>query len=105
MNLLDSWFKMDVGEGAFYAVFGLVFVFLGIVLLILILSLIGLVMRKIEEARRRRHEKKIPAAPALPDAEEGIPPEVVAAISAAVAVCLREENAKCEFVVRRIKRI
>ncbi len=104
--LLDSWFKIDPGEGAFYALFGLLFVFAGIVLLIVILWLIGLVMKKVEGLRQAKHEKKAAlAVPSAPAAQEGISPETVAAITAAISACLEQEQGKCDFVVRRIKRI
>ncbi len=106
MNLLDAWFKMDVGEGAFYAVFGLVFVIFGIVLLVLLFSGLGLLMRKITERREKREEGKapVPQRQAVPEEEE-IPPEVVAAITAALAVYMEGEKQKCDFVVRRIRKI
>ncbi len=102
---LLAWFKLDLGEGAFYSVFGLLFVFAGIVLLIAILTLIGLLMRKV--VRRREEKQKTPALPAPPaeTAEEKIPPQVLAVIAAAVAAYTSEGAAKCDFVVRRIKRL
>ncbi len=37
--------------------------------------------------------------------EDGIPPEIVAVIMAAVAACYEKGSPKAEFVVRRIKRL
>ena len=106
-NLLEPWFKMNVGEGAFYALFGLIFVIAGIALLVLILMLIGYLMKKVN-ARREKGEEA-PAAPSVsaPDvvSDDGIPPEVVAAIAAALMSYYEKENPKCDFVVRRIKRV
>ncbi len=108
-NLLGSWFswiKVDLGEGAFYAAFGFVFVFLGILLLVAFFTLLGLVMKKINERKQRKEEAAIPKIPAPASAaEEGIPPEVVAAITAAIAVYTAGERQKCDFVVRKIRRI
>lgn len=107
-NLLDQWFKLDVGEGAFYAVFGFVFVFLGIALLIAIIYLVGFVMTKVNARRSAKKETERPVPPAAPSApvvEEGISPEMVAAITAALAVYMEEERARCDFVVRRIRRV
>lgn len=113
MLLLDGWFKLDPGEGAFYAVFGFIFVFVGIALLIGILTLLGIVMTKLGKRRERKENasaqrEQVPSAP-LPgkgiEADEGISPETVAAITAALAVCLQQERQKCEFVVRRIKKL
>ncbi len=102
MNLLDS--SISIGDGAIYSVFGLVFVMLGISLLVLIFMLFGFGMKKWNE--RKKKEPPAPApAPAPAEAAEGIPPEVVAAITAAVAVYLEGEQVKCDFVVRRIRKI
>ena len=107
--LLFDGFRVDIGTTALQALVGILFVFAGISLLIGILLLVGLIMKKLEKARREKHEKHakaaIPAEHASPEIEEGISPEIVAAITAAVTVCMQGENAKCEFVVRRIKRI
>ncbi len=91
------------GAGAFYAAFGFLFVFLGIVLLILILSLVGFIMKRVTA----RKEKAAPPAPPekLPAADSDISPEEIAAITAALAVCLEGERRRCDFVVRRIKRL
>ncbi len=104
---LSGWPKLDLGEGAFYSVFGFVFVFAGIALLIGIIMLVGFVMTKysaFKQKKKQKTETVPPSAPA-PQIEEGISPEIVAAITAALAVCLEEETGKCEFVVRRIRRI
>lgn len=110
MLLLDGWFKLNPGEGAFYAVFGFLFVFVGIALLIAIIYLAGLLMTKAEARREGRAKKQAAPVPPptlqpAPASEEGIPPEVVAAITAAISVCLEQERHKCEFVVRRIRKI
>ena len=105
--LLFDGFHIEggLGSAAFYAVFGLLFVFAGIVLLVGILSLIGLIMKK-TGARKNTKSKASPPAETqpLPEIEAGIPPEVVAAITAAIAVYTEGEMAKCDFVIRRIKR-
>ncbi len=111
MLLLDSWFKLDPGEGAFYAVFGFLFVFVGIALLIGIIILVGLMMTKLEARREKRERQDVPRpvpvhGPQEGQAgEDGISPETVAVITAAIAACLREERQKCEFVVRRIRKL
>lgn len=108
-NLLADWFKINLGEGAFYSVFGFVFVFLGIVVLILVLTLLGLLMKKINERGKKQKQGKVePALPAEEKAsapEEGISPEVIAAIAAAVTAYCQESGGKCDFVVKRIKKL
>lgn len=100
-NLL-AWLKMDVGEGAFYALFGFAFVFLGIVVLVLFFTLFGYCMNKIGS---RKEETTRESVVTLPGKEEEIPPEVVAVISAAIAAYYSAAPQKCDFVVRRIKRL
>lgn len=107
-NLLDSWFKMSVGDGAFYAVFGLMFVVLGITLLVGILTGVGAIMKRVNGRNAKKiEEKRAPMPSPLPEApvEEGITPETVAAITAALMAFYEQENVKCDFVVRRIKRV
>lgn len=104
--LLDGWFKFNVGDGAIYALLGFVIVFLGIILLVLIFTALGKVMTSLPKrnAKQKAEEPQI-SAPNESTAEGEIPPEVVAVITAAVAAMLEGEKSKCEFVVRRIKRL
>ena len=111
-NFLDGWFKIDLGEGAFYSVFGFIFVFLGIVVLIAIFTLLGVVMKKINaKPKRDKGQKKGNAdAPSVTTgapsaAEEGISPETVAVIAAAISAYYEQSREKCDFVVKRIKRL
>lgn len=106
MNLLDGWFKLNPGEGAFYAIFGFLFVFIGIALLIAILYLVGYVMVKANARKAKaKKEEEVPVKASEPAVEEGISPEIVAAITAAVAVVMEEGTQKCDFVVRKIRKI
>ena len=106
MNLLDEWFKIDLGEGAFYSVFGFAFVFAGIALLIVFFVLLGMVMKRLNaRGKTKRTVPPAPAAAKLPSEEEGVPPEVVAAITAALTAYCEQENVQCDFVVRRIKKL
>ena len=90
----------------FYAVFGFLFVFLGITFLVIIFTILGKVMQKVNDKKKAKPVKKAPAPAAESPAqdEEGMTPELVAVISAAVAAYLVESQ-KCDFVVRRIKRL
>lgn len=104
MNLLDSWFKLNVGDAAFYAVFGLIFVVFGIVLLVLIFTALGAVMKRLKERKNAAVAPVPPSPRPVPDQDE-ITPEVLAAITAAITAYMGEQESKCEFVVRRIKKI
>ena len=114
--LLDGFFKMDIGEGAFYAIFGFLYVFCGIAVLIFIFSVLGLVMKKVDKRRQAKAEaekkkaqtQELAPAPQTTEEigiEEGISPQVVAAITAAIACTLSGEAQKCDFIVKRIKRL
>ena len=107
-GLLDGWFKADVGDAAIRSLVGFVFVFLGIAFLVLLFMGLGKIMsvvttKKSAKTRSAMEAKMIPAAKKAP--EEGIPPEVVAAITAAIAMYYEQEGGHCDFIVKRIKRV
>lgn len=108
MDSLLAFIKINLGDGAFYAVFGFLFVFAGIALLVAIFTILGLIMKKVN-ARKPKKKKikskvKDPSADAVKSDDE-ISPETVAAIMAAISTLYESENVKCDFVVRRIKRL
>ena len=109
-QMFADWPKHDLGLGALYAVLGFVFVFLGITLLIAIIRLVGLVMEKLETRKKKGAERAVSeqkaakSDPHVAIPEEGIPPEVVAAITAALTAYYEKEAEPCEFIVRRIGR-
>ncbi len=106
MNLLDGWFKFDVGEGAFYSVFGLAFVIVGIALLVGVFTLLGFVMKKFNERKGKGKAEPVSVPKSQqPAVEEGVSPEVVAAITAAITAYYEKENVPCDFVVRRIGKL
>lgn len=97
---------VDVLDGAIYALIGLLVVFAGIALLILIISLFGLIMKRINAPQKS--EKKASGAKPQPVTEtkaEEVPDEIKAAIIAAIMAFYETEKPKCEFTVKRIKRI
>ena len=110
LGLFENWPKFDVGEGAFYAVFGFLFVFAGIALLILFFTGLGLIMKKVNA--RPRKPKKVSGGTVAsetvsiaPAGGEELSPELVAVITAAVAAYCADPESKCGFVVRRIKKL
>ena len=106
-SILSDWFKMDVGDGAFYALFGFIFVFAGIALLVVIFTVLGVIMKKVNTRKPQKKKIKskvsLPEEPPIKSDEED--PEVIAAITAAIMAVYEGENAKCDFIVRRIKRL
>ena len=91
---------------------GMITVFLGLVILIAFITVLGKVTSRAEKkktapvAAPAATEKPAEPAPAepvsQPQAEEGISPEVIAAITAAVAMVWQGETG---FTVRHVKRI
>lgn len=96
----------DFGEALLYALVGFIIVFLGITVIIAIVWLVGFVMRKTNDLAFLKKKKAAPPAKELPEAdEEDLPDEVKAAIIAAIMAYYSAEKPKCEFKVKRIKRI
>jgi sodium pump decarboxylase gamma subunit len=103
-NLLDGWLKMNLGEAAFYALFGFLFVFCGIVLLILFFTALGKIMSVVNARRGKKNAAPKKKTEVISASEEEISPEIVAAITAAVAAFYEGENVQCDFVVKRIRK-
>ena len=104
----------NFGEAALYALIGFVVVFVGIIIIIGIIWLVGLIMRKtnnlefLTKKREKKPEKQktLTATEAVaPPLDDDIPDEVKAAIVAAIMAYYQESEEKCEFTVKRIKRI
>lgn len=121
-NLLDIVAREDgnyyfdgaargLGEALIYALIGFLIVFMGIVIIIAIIWLVGFLMRKTNNfafLTRKGGKKKEPPVQPVADAaaeDEDIPDEVKAAIVAAIMAYYTEQAPKCEFKVKRIKRI
>ena len=81
--------------------------FAGIALLVVIFTVLGVIMKKMNARKPKKKKiktkKEEPVQTKVED--EGISPEVVAAITAAIMAVYEGENAKCDFIVKRIKRL
>ena len=114
-NYYFSGSANGLGEALIYALIGFVVVFLGIVLIIFIIWLIGLILRKTNNLAflnklnfKNKFKKKgqvVEQKNSAEKADDEIPDEVKAAIVAAIMAYYDNEKPECEFVVRRIKRI
>ena len=98
-----------VGEATLYALLGFLVVFAGIAFLILVVWLVGKVMAKTTgKAKAKPQPKAVEKPQEQPvvkmDSDE-IPEETVAVITAAIMAYYQQNNPKCEFTVKRIKRI
>jgi sodium pump decarboxylase gamma subunit len=108
-----NYYFDNFGEAAVYALIGFLVVFAGIVIIICVIWLIGLLMRKTNNLAflTKKRVKKQPVKEEIKNIEtanekgEEIPDEVKAAIVAAIMAYYEEKEEKCQFTVKRIKRI
>lgn len=112
LSLINQEGSLEIGEACIYALIGYAIVFLGIVLIILIIWLIGLLMRKtnnlafLSKIKLKKKKKAEPVAEKVQTTDgDEIPDEVKAVIITAVMAYYSQEKPKCEFKVKRIKRI
>ena len=104
----DPFRKADFGEAALYALLGFVVVFLGIAFLIFIVWGVGQLMVKFQKAKSEPTKAvETPPTPKsiVEQSEDELSDEVIAVITAAIAAYYQQENKKCEFTVKRIKRL
>lgn len=112
LNLLSDASKTrspSIGEASLYALLGFLVVFVGIALLIFVVWLVGKVLNKITLAQNDKKEKtqkqeQVSTAISAADGED-ISEETVAAITAAIMAYYQEQQTKCEFTVKRIKKV
>ena len=113
-NLLDSATKtrtIPISEAVLYAILGFMVVFLGIVFLIFVVWLVGKFMskgkkeEKTEKPIAKKEKQEVSSSLAVADATEEITEETIAVITAAIMAYYQKNNPKCEFTVKRIKRI
>ena len=98
---------VPIGEVALYALIGFLVVFFGISFLIFVVWLVGKIMAKTSSRApktKKMEENAVDLVPA-PANEEEMDEETVAVITAAIMAYYVKENRKCEFTVKRIKRL
>lgn len=109
----DNW-----GEPLIYALIGFVLVFVGIAIIIFVIWLLGLIMRKTNNLEFLTKKKKAKGErlaenikpeqstqESLTAQSDEVPDEVKAAIVAAIMAYYENTQEKCEFTVKRIKRL
>ncbi len=109
-NLAEKSREVGIGEAALFAALGFLVVFVGIAFLILIVWLVGRIMSntkgvgtqntQIKEVKTQK--VKTPIQPIESESGSG---ETLAVIMAALMAYYEKNNPKCEFTVKRIKRI
>ncbi|MDE6442299.1 MAG: OadG family protein [Clostridia bacterium] len=113
MSLINQEGSLGFGEACIYALIGFLIVFVGIIIIIFIIWLIGLVLRKTNnlEFLSRIGKKKLKSTgqsiETLSDNDENdeVTDEVKVAIIAAIMAYYSSEKPQCEFKVKRIKRL
>ena len=109
-NLLDAGYPKHVGfgEASLDAIIGFMVVFFGIIFLVFVVWLVGKIFSVLENKKDKKNKAKqepvmIPSTETVQ--EDGISEETVAVIMAALAAYYQTNQPKCEFTVKRIKRI
>lgn len=110
-NLLvyEDWklFNSAIETGLFVFILGILIVFLGMGIIVLVISGIGKIMTaaKNKKSEPSKKETSPAASSAAPSATaDGVSQEVVAAITAAIACYYSQSGSNCEFVVKKIKK-
>ncbi len=102
MNLLAS----NIQNGLLVFVLGMLIVFLGIALIVIVISILGKILhRNKQEPKTEEPEVVVNTAPVTPYIEEGVTPQVVAAITAVITAYYLSNGSNCEFRLKKIKRI
>ena len=112
-NILADFFTPEywglIGESALYAVIGFGVVFAGIAFLIFVVWLVGKFMSSMSGSAKEQKEQTVPVKveEIIPEPVETevIDEETVAVIMAALMAYYEKNNPKCEFTVKRIKRV
>ncbi len=112
-NVVDKTRTVPLGEVSLLALLGFGVVVLGIAFLVLVVWLVGQVMVKANAGSGKKSKKTVKTQTtsevsekiAACDATEEITEETVAIITAAIMAYYQQNNPKCEFTVKRIKRI
>lgn len=92
-----------LGNGIFVFILGLLIIFLGMLIIVLAVSICGKVFSKLEEAKKP--VKKVEVKPVEAQNNEEIPTHVKVAIITAISAYYFNQKSKCDFVVKKIKKI
>ena len=114
MNLLtnsalpEGYQEVSIGTASLYALIGFLVVFAGIAFLIFVVWLVGQLMAKASSTQKpikEKVEEKADIPVQSPPKTEEIDEETVAVMMAALTAYYETNYPKCEFTVKRIKRM
>ncbi len=107
---MNALLMTEMQAGLFVFILGLLIVFFGIAVIVIVISALGKIMKAqsettaVETTAVETAAATVQAAPA--QAEEDLTPEKVAAITAVLtAYFMAEGKSPCEFRIRKIKRL
>jgi sodium pump decarboxylase gamma subunit len=103
----DKTRTVGVGEAALYALLGFLVVFIGITFLIFVVWLVGKIVGSIEMKIQEKQAETTAESPQVnaENVDDELSEETLAVITAALMAYYQKNNPKCEFTVKRIKRI
>ena len=107
-GLPEGYQKIDIGLASLYALIGYAVVFAGIIFLIFIVWAVGKVMNRAESMVKTQQEKVTLQQSVVPQQQtqsDEVDEETMAVIMAALMAYYDNNYPKCEFTVKRIKRI
>ena len=106
-NLPEGYQKVTIGTAALYALIGYLVVFAGIAFLIFIVWLVGKLIAKAQPTQKKAPVEKIVTETPINSTaiDDEVDEETVAVIMAALMAYYETNNPKCEFTVKRIKRV
>ena len=115
MNLLtnaNKFREVGIGEASLYALLGFSVVFLGIIFLIFVVWLVGKAIstNKPNDVGSKKSEPALPRVETVKESvavanSEEVSDETLAVITAALMAYYEMNNPKCEFTIKRIKRL
>lgn len=97
--LASNWFN-----GAYVFILGMLVVFFGIAVIVLIISGIGKIMSA-KSVQPKAEEDEEPVETRVEEVYDGASPEIVAAITAVLSAYYFSNESNCEFKIKKIKRI
>ncbi len=100
MNLLAS----NLSNGLFVFILGLLIVFFGIAVIVLVITVIGKIMASSKNKKTKMPENVI--SESLPQVTaDGLNSEQIAAITAVLSAYYFSNESNCDFKIKKIKRI
>ena len=108
-ELAEKTRDVSLSEATLYALLGFLMVFVGIAFLIFIVWMVGKIMHSAKPKEKVLAKEKEPATAlseiSVSQDETAVDDETVAVIMAALMEYYQKNNPKCEFTVKRIKRV